>query len=190
MGRDKSQLEIEREGRSCTMLAWALERVRRVVPEVLLADGGRDGQSGAHGQVHRVADGAGRGPAAGILGAAQHAPGRPLLVLASDLPDVPVALLELLLETHAAESCDWVTVRVAGTLHPLCAVMGPAALDALADSAGRGCYSLWNLYRRASLRRIALEARAIEEILPATASAADALRNVNTPSDYASARGG
>src|SRR5262245_23173248 len=73
MGRDKALLEIEGE----TLLARAARRLGEVCEEVLVADAGRFGG---------IPDGPGRGPAAGLLGAARARPGRALLVLAVDLP--------------------------------------------------------------------------------------------------------
>ena len=85
-------------------------------------------------------DGPGRGPAAGILGAAAAYPGRPLLVLACDLPRVPAGLLaELRARLRRA---DWAVPRWSGGVEPLCALYGPAALAALGRRVERGLFAL------------------------------------------------
>jgi molybdenum cofactor guanylyltransferase len=131
MGRDKALLEIEGE----TLVARAARRLAEVCEEVLIADGGR-GLGPAS-----ISDGPGRGPAAGLLGAARARPGRPLLVLAVDLPFVPVSLLE---ELGRSET-DLAIPRWAGGVEPLCALYGPAALAVLEERVGQGQLDLWSL---------------------------------------------
>lgn len=103
----------------------AAERLAAVCAEVAVADGGRGLLPG----LPSLPDGPGRGPAAGILGAAAAYPGRPLLVLACDLPRVPAALLAELVQG----GYDWVVPRWSRGLEPLCALYGPAALALLAE---------------------------------------------------------
>lgn len=128
MGQDKALLEIEGE----TLLARAARRLGEVCEEVLIADAGRLGG---------IPDGPGRGPVAGLLGAARAKPGRSLLVLAVDLPFVPVSLLEELARSEAA----LVIPHWSGGVEPLCALYGPAALAALEERVGQGELSLWSL---------------------------------------------
>lgn len=128
MGRDKALLEIEGE----PLLARAVRRLAAVCDEVLIADAGRLGG---------IPDGPGQGPVAGLLGAARARPGRALLVLAVDLPFVPVPLLEELARSAADLALpDW-----SGGVEPLCALYGPAALDLLEERVGQGRLGLWDL---------------------------------------------
>jgi molybdopterin-guanine dinucleotide biosynthesis protein A len=128
MGRDKALLEIEGE----TLLARAARRLGEVCEEVLVADAGRLGG---------IPDGPGRGPVAGLLGAARARSGRALLVLAVDLPFVPVPLLEELARSQA----DLAVPSWSGGVEPLCAFYGPAALAILEERVGQGELSLWSL---------------------------------------------
>lgn len=133
MGRDKAVLEIEGE----TLAGLAARRLGEVCGEVIVADAGRRVLSGNLS----VPDGPGRGPAAGILGAARARAGSPLLVLAVDLPRVPVSLLEEL----ARPGFDLALPRWKGGIEPLCALYGPAALAVLETRVARGRLDLHSL---------------------------------------------
>lgn len=136
MGRDKANLAPTfLAGKS--LLHWTIERLSSVCSRHLVADRGRGDFPNS------VNDGKGRGPLAGLLGAADHAPGRSFLVLACDLPLVPVSALDRLLA--AAEGADWVVPISAQGPEPLCAVYGPRAVDALRQRAAEGRYSLRDL---------------------------------------------
>jgi len=115
--------------------ASAAERLAAVCAEVAVADRGRGLLPG----LPSLPDGPGRGPVAGILGAAAAYPGRPLLVLACDLPRVPV---ELLAELSAMRPCDWAVPRWERGLEPLCALYAPAALTLLAETGLRAPHRL------------------------------------------------
>lgn len=114
--------------------ALAAERLAAVCAEVAVADRGRGLLPG----LPSLPDGPGGGPAAGILGAAAAYPGRPLLVLACDLPRVPVGLLADL----ASSACDWAVPRWERGLEPLCALYAPAALAVLAEKGLRAPHRL------------------------------------------------
>lgn len=169
MGRDKALLPLAGVGlaeRACRLLAT-------VCPEVAVADAGRGIVAG----LASLADGPGRGPLAGILGAARVAPGRPLLVLACDLPNVPAALLAAL----AAAPGDWVIPRWRRGAEPLCALYRPAALALLAARAGRGLYALHDAARGAPL-----DLRWFEETeIAAFGDPQEIFRNLNHPHDVA-----
>lgn len=142
MGRDKTMLPWPPDAVTGGVPLWrhALDRLRRVCVDVVLADAGRSlcGES--------VPDGPGRGPAAGILGAAAARPGRDLLVLAADLPLVPAGLLGRLLELADAEpQADWIVPRRARGYESLCAVYRVAALDALRGRVDAGTFDLYGL---------------------------------------------
>jgi molybdopterin-guanine dinucleotide biosynthesis protein A len=143
MGRDKALIELDGE----TLVASAARRLGEVCEEVLIADAGRGLLPGS------VPDGPGQGPAAGILGAARARPGKRLLVLAVDLPTVPVSLLAELARLDA----DLAIPRWAGGLEPLCALYGPAAIAALEERVGRGRLDLRTLVETPGLRILYLD---------------------------------
>ena len=123
MGRNKALITIG----GASLVERAADRLSPHCSGLLVADDGRRLLAG-----HRsVEDGPGRGPAAGILGAAARAPGEDLLVLACDLPLVPASLLETLVLSDAAH--DWVVPGRRDRLEPLCALYRPRALEALAE---------------------------------------------------------
>jgi molybdenum cofactor guanylyltransferase len=178
MGSDKALLALG--GKS--LPAAAAERLAAVCAEVAVADGGRR----VLPQLPSLADGPGRGPAAGILGAAAAYPGRALLVLACDLPAVPAALLA---ELARSRGCDWAAPRWRGGVEPLCAFYGPAALAVLAERVARG---LLAPHRLAEDGRLAV--RWLEgELLARFGPPAEIFLNLNTPEDverYASRESG
>lgn len=133
MGRDKAVLEIGGE----TLAGRAARLLGEVCGEVIVADAGRGVLPGRLS----ITEGPGRGPAAGILGAVRARPGHPLLVLAVDLPRVPVPLLEEL----ARPGFDLALPRWSGGIEPLCALYGPAALAVLEERVGRGQLDLHSL---------------------------------------------
>jgi len=176
MGRDKASFAVGGE----TLAARAARRLLAVCPQVVAADAGR----GLLPNLPSLPDGPGQGPAAGILGAARAWPGHPLLVLACDLPQVPAALLELLVraaifpppdgaggesaaraapasagagEPGPAEvraPADWVVPRWQRGLEPLCALYLPAALAALAAAVERGTRWAAALHRLAEIESL------------------------------------
>lgn len=162
MGRDKALLEIEGE----TLLARAARLLGEVCEDVLVADAGRLGG---------IPDGPGRGPVAGLLGAARTKPGRSLLVLAVDLPFVPVFLLEELARSEA----DLAVPVWSGGVEPLCALYGPAALALLEKRVGQGELSLWSLPDTPGLQVRRLE----EEELRRFGEPARMFLNLNSPKD-------
>jgi molybdopterin-guanine dinucleotide biosynthesis protein A len=156
--------------------AAAARRLAAVCAGVVVADRGRS----LLPDLPSVPDGPGRGPAAGILGAAAAHPGRRLLVLACDLPRVPAGLLAELVVLAGGAGDDWVVPRWAGRVEPLCALYGPAALAALAARAGRGLFALHELAREEGLAVRYLE----EEALARFGRPEDLFLNLNTPGDW------
>lgn len=174
MGRDKAAIELGGE----TLAASAARRLAAVCPEVALADGGRNLVPG----LPSLPDGPGRGPAAGLLGAARAFPGRPLLALACDLPHVPVPLLAELAEQ--AGEADWALPRWQGGAEPLCALWGPRALAALEARVARGVYALWSLAEEEDLAVRWLEG----DLLARFGPPGELFLNVNTPEELDRAR--
>lgn len=171
MGRDKALLVVD--GR--TLARRAADRLAAVCGRVLVADRGRGVVPG----VPSVADGSGRGPAAGILGAARAAPGRPLLVLACDLPAVPAELLAALAERADGGGADLVLPHWSRGVEPLVGWYGTRALAALASRVAAGEYSLGGLSVRPDLAVAFLEGGALSGFGDPEA----VFRNVNRPED-------
>lgn len=171
MGRDKATLAFGGE----SLAGRAAARLARVCREVALADAGR----GLLPEYRSLPDGPGRGPAAGILGAARVWPGRPLLVLACDLPAVPEGLLADLVRSLDAADADWVAPRWQGGVEPLCALYGPAALAALERRVARGLLALHDLALEADLAVRYLEG----DRLAAHGRPEEVFLNLNTPED-------
>jgi molybdenum cofactor guanylyltransferase len=169
MGRDKAGLTIGGE----TLPALAARRLAGVCAEVAVADGGRGLLPG----LPSLPDSPVRGPAAGILGAAAAYPGRPLLVLACDLPQVTAELLAEL--AREEEGIDWAVPRWGGQVEPLCALYGPAALAALAARAGRGLLGPHGLAEEAGLAIRYLEGEALARF----GDPVEVFLNLNTPAD-------
>jgi molybdopterin-guanine dinucleotide biosynthesis protein A len=167
LGSDKARLE------GAALPLGAAERLAAVCAEVAVADRGRGLVPGRRS----LADGAGRGPAAGILGGAAAFPGQALLVLACDLPRIPAGLLAELARSDA----DWVVPRWEGGLEPLCALYGPAALEALAARVREGRFALHDLASEAGLAVRYLE----DEALHRFGDPEEVFFNLNTPGDLA-----
>ncbi|HEY0553606.1 MAG TPA: NTP transferase domain-containing protein [Thermoanaerobaculia bacterium] len=172
MGRDKTRLALS----GGTLPELAARRLATVCAEVAVADGGRGLLPG----LPALADGPGRGPAAGILGAAAAYPGRPLLVLACDLPRVPADLLaELAALGTGPAAADWTVPRGPEGFEPLAALYGPAALAALARRVERGLLALHRLAEEP------LTVRVLEgEELTRFGDPQAIFLNLNTPEDW------
>lgn len=174
MGRDKATLPVNPG--TIDGERWVDHAVRRladVVDTVALADRGRHLVDG----LPSVDDGPGRGPAAGILGAASAFPGRPLLVLACDMLRVPEALLTTLVQTPG----DVVIPRHAKGVEPLCALYRPPALERLAQRVATGQWSLHPLIDESTLTVQCFE----EDALRALGDPETLFSNLNTPEELA-----
>jgi molybdenum cofactor guanylyltransferase len=166
MGRDKVG--------GASLAAAAAARLAEVCAEVAVADRGRGSLAG----FPSLPDGPGRGPAAGILGAAEVYPGRPLLVLACDLPGVPVSLLA---ELARPRGYDLAVPRWRRGVEPLCACYGAAAVAVLSDYVGRGLHAPHRLAEDRRLAVFYLEGARLARFGPAEA----VFLNLNTPEDVA-----
>lgn len=134
MGRDKARLELD----GVNLAQGALVKLAAVCDTVLLADGGRGSAPGWTS----IADGPGRGPAAGLLAAAERHPESSLLVLACDLPLVPAGLLSRLAAPGRAVPAAALVPRWRRGIEPLCARYSPAALERLAARVATGNFAL------------------------------------------------
>ncbi len=170
MGRDKARLRVG----GASLVERTIALLRDVAGEVLVADRGLGLSAGAG--CRSIADGPGAGPVAGILGAAVERPGRDLLVLACDLPAVPVALLRQLVEPIEE---DVHLPRWSRGVEPLCALYRPAALAHMSAEAGAGRLALHAMLRPGGLRIRHFEGRR----LAAFGSPERLFLNLNTPED-------
>ncbi len=145
-----------------TLVEWAVSRLAAVaaVEEVLVAAGDTDSRvdSGGCGRDARVprgrrvpvsvvGDGPGSGPAAGVLGAARSRPKCRLLVLACDLPLVPVDLLAALATSGAELAPATTDPADPRFMNPTCALWTPRPLELLEERVGRGDFRLYPLTR-------------------------------------------
>jgi molybdopterin-guanine dinucleotide biosynthesis protein A len=188
MGRDKALLSLDRAapGRTPgrTLVERAAETLAEVCGTVAVADRGRRYLA----EYPSLADGAGRGPAAGLLGAAQAFPGRALLVLACDLPAVPAGLLRALAEAggdlalprHGESAEESAGETAAETeVEPLVACYRPRALAALAARVAAGRFALHPLAADPELDVRFLEGGP----LAAFGAPAELFANLNRPAD-------
>ena len=178
MGRAKARLELPSHG-GRSLVEVAAGKLAGVVAEVVVADGGR----GFAGPLRSVSDGAGAGPVAGLLGAFAARPGDDLLVLACDLPEVPIELLEALVElaVRTPETAWWMP-RWEGGLEPLAAFYRSRVEPVLARRVEAGRLSLHGLSAAESGEPGGfLEGAA----LAACGDPATIFRNLNTPADLA-----
>ncbi len=178
-GRDKAKLGIARGEAVETLTERALRHLAEVCPEVAVADAGRGVVAGARS----LPDGPGRGPVAGLLGAARAFPARSLLVLACDLPAVATALLARIVEIGAegGGEIDLVIPCWGGGAEPLAALYGPKALAVLDRRVAAGRFALHELIEEPGL----IVQRLREEDLAPFGSPEELFANVNTPEDLA-----
>jgi molybdopterin-guanine dinucleotide biosynthesis protein A len=108
-----------------------------------------------------------RHPLTGVAHALALAGGRPVLVVAVDLPLIDAATLRAIAQTDPGEAAA-VVPRVHGRLQPLCALYTPAALDGL---------SAFDANARATDIVVSLGVREVEPADPM------AFYNVNRPED-------
>lgn len=124
----------------------------------------------------------GAGPLAGIEAALVASIGRPVLVLACDLPRVDRTVLERLLEhAQAALEADgpraWLPRR-GGRLQPLCGLYAAACGPLFTRRLDRGERAV-----QAALTEVEVEPVCFDDLRP------DPFLNVNTPADYSRAGG-
>ena len=170
MGRDKARIRL----RGTSLIETTAALLESVADEVLVADRGL----GVAPEYRSIEDGPGAGPMAGILGAAAERPGQDLLVLACDLPEVPVALLRRLAESTQGDAC---VPRWRRGPEPLCALYRPAALAAMAAEASAGRLALYAMLRLEHLSVCYLEGDSLAAFGPPER----VFLNLNTPEDLA-----
>jgi molybdopterin-guanine dinucleotide biosynthesis protein A len=126
---------------------------------------------------------AGAGPLGGVYTALVEARHDRVLVLACDLPFVTAALLErLAVESRAGEEVDAVVPRSARGLEPLCAVYRRGAAARARARIERGDLRMTGFLADLTVRELTHRAFAPED-------EGTLFENINTPHDYARARG-
>ena len=185
LGRRKAGLRLpgSQAGESGpTLVEWAVTRLAAVVAvEEIIVAAGNSGTKvdpvDRRVPVLLAGDGPGSGPAAGVLGAARARPGRNLLVLACDLPLVPVDLLSDLAASEAYLAPATTDPGDPRSMNPTCALWTPPALERLAARVEDGDNRLYPLTRCAGLRVEPVDAGRF-------GGPEDVLLNVNTAADW------
>ena len=154
------------------LLSYPLAALRGALAEVaVVAKDGTELPAVGYGVLIWREPDAPRHPLAGVVEALRRADGRPVVVLACDLPFVTADLVRTLATADVGGAPALVATTPERGLQPLCARYEPAALDALAgfDTGGRTITQ-------------------IQALEPATLDVPDTLlRNINTPEDLAAA---
>lgn len=166
MGRNKATLEIggvQLATRTAALLLQIADPVIEVGPGYT---------SLPHVQEHP----AGSGPLAAMAaGASAVASGRPVLVVATDLPHLTAALLQRLADEEAPTAGYCVVPRDAdGRAQPLCARYSASALAVAQGLVAGGHRSMTDLLQRV-----------LVIFVDADADITDALRDIDTPADLA-----
>jgi molybdenum cofactor guanylyltransferase len=151
------------------LLAWALDALRAAVPDVVVIAKKATPLPPCDAPVHRDEPDDFH-PRHGIVSALRRGAGRPVVVLPCDMPLVPPALLEVLLDV-IEDGAPAAMPRSEGRVHPLCAAYAPATLQDL-EAADPDEPLTLTLER---LGAVVLDADA----------AADRMLNVNTRADLA-----
>lgn len=111
------------------LLAWSLDALRAAVPDVVVIAKRDTPLPPCDVPVHRD-EPADFHPRHGIVAALKRAEGRPVVVVPCDMPLVPPALLEVLLDV-IEDGAPAAVPRTEGRLHPLCAAYAPSTLGGL-----------------------------------------------------------
>jgi molybdopterin-guanine dinucleotide biosynthesis protein A len=165
LGGAKATAEV----RGRPLLAWALDALRAAVPDVVVIAKEATPLPPCDVPVHRD-EPPDFHPRHGLVSALRRAAGRPVAVVPCDMPLVPPALIEVLLDV-VADGAPAAVPRTEGRVHPLCAAYAPSILPDL-EAADHDEPLTLTLDR---LGAVVLDADA----------AADRMLNVNTRADLA-----
>lgn len=186
LGQGKANLRLpgRRPGeREVTLVEWAVDRLVAVqdVERILVAAGNADIasiQTRTAVPAMAIPDGPGSGPAAGVLGAARAGSDRKLLVLACDLPLVPVELLAALAASRADLAAAASDPADPWSMNPTCALWKPPALNLLEQRVAAGDFRLYPTLQSSGLQVQAVDAGGFGD-------PKRVLLNVNTAADWA-----
>jgi molybdopterin-guanine dinucleotide biosynthesis protein A len=112
--------------RGRTLLDWSLQALRAAVEDVVVIAKPATPLPPCDAPVHRD-EPEDFHPRHGIVSALRRAGDRTVVVVPCDMPMVPAALLEVLLDV-VADGAPAAMPRTEGRVHPLCAAYAPAAL--------------------------------------------------------------
>jgi molybdenum cofactor guanylyltransferase len=174
MGRDKALLPW-RDG---TLLDHALARLRQVTPDVRILSGPSRRYADRGASVHTDVV-AGLGPLGGLLTALETSTAEHALVLAVDLPQVPVALLSFLVASAPGHDVS-VPVTARGA-EPLCAVYARTCLAPIREGVARGELRMTSFWTGLRVRTIG------EAELARWGAVEELFVNVNAPEDWTAA---
>jgi len=161
MGSDKAELEYM----DAPFIEHVLATMSLVIDEVVVCGGS---YAGPVPVLPDPVDQA--GPLAGLLAALDHADGRPVVVVPTDMPLVSVELVKRLSEPRLAGSRARLA-RSGDQIQPLCAAFGPGVRDIVAD-------------RIESSKRSAMGLVETLSSVEYVETDAHTLTNINTPQDY------
>jgi molybdenum cofactor guanylyltransferase len=152
MGRDKALLRLDRR----PLVEHVARQLEPLFSAVLVSAAHADdyGFLGLRVVPDRIADG---GPLAALAGALDASPLDVNLVVPCDVPEVPGALVRLLLR-EARRGDGAVPVDADGNLEPLFAVYRKSVLPAVRDAVARGDRKVTSFYRACSIARVAMPA--------------------------------
>lgn len=169
MGRPKASLPVG----DTTLLRYVIERLRPGVDDVIVAGGPDPGIEGTRWVADRAPS---RGPLSGLAAGLGVARGLGAWVVATDHPDVAVALGQLLFE--ALDGVDAAVPRIAGRPQPTCAAYRATLAPQVNALLDRGVRSMRALLDQVRVRY--LDETALFDIDPELRS----FRNLNTPEEY------
>ena len=171
MGADKAFLELAGK----PLIVRAVELVREIVPEVTIVGDPRKFRAfgAVIEDVYRD-----RGPLGGIHAALTNSLAELNLILALDLPFVPLRFLKYLL-ARADSSGATVTVPSIGSyFQPLCAAYRKGFLSAADGALSKGKNKIDQLFSEVALCSVS------EEEMTANGFDVSIFRNINTPEDW------
>jgi len=175
MGADKALLELAGK----PLIARAVELAREIVPEVTIVGDPR--KFAAFGpvieDVYRD-----RGPLGGIHAALTNSAAEWNLILAVDLPFIPVRFLTYLLMRAESSGATVTVPSLGGYFQPLCAVYRQRFVSAAEAALSTGKNKIDQLFREVTLCAIS------EEEMSANSLDSSMFRNLNTPEDWHSAQ--
>jgi molybdopterin-guanine dinucleotide biosynthesis protein A len=178
MGRDKAGLEIGGK----RLIERQLDLLAEAFSEVVLSCRNVGDYAGL--EFRRIPDDENlpRSPLSGIATALRRL-GRPVFVLAVDLPNVPPALIAALSHSLVEGKASVVAPRAGGRIQGLCAAWSPGALPAIESGIAAG---------RLAVHRAVEECRGDvwDEPRWSEFAAPSAFANLNTADDFAAARRG
>ena len=149
------------------LLAWSLDALREAVEDVVVIAKPATPLPPCDAPVHRD-EPEDFHPRHGIVSALRRAEGRPVVVVPCDMPLVPPALLEVLLDV-VADGAPAAMPRTEGRVHPLCAAYAAEALPEL-EAADHD-------------EPLTLTLDRLGAVVLAADAAADRMLNVNTRAD-------